>query len=163
MTDAERLRSAGLRVTSARLAILDAVRAGDHPGTEEIARVARDRVGHLTLQAVYEALNALTAVGLVRRIEPAGSPARYESRVGDNHHHLICRDCAAAVDVDCVIGHAPCLEPAATAGFVIDEAEVTFWGLCASCQTAASAAGLDQQSRPAHLTRSTLTEENTYE
>ena len=146
MTDADRLRSAGLRVTSARLAILDAVRAGDHPGTEDIARSARERVGHVTLQAVYEALNALAAAGLVRRIEPAGSPARYESRVGDNHHHIVCRGCAAVVDVDCVIGHAPCIEPAATAGFVIDEAEVTFWGLCASCQALASASGLDQQS-----------------
>lgn len=148
MTDADRLRSAGLRVTSARLAILDAVRAGDHPGTEDIARSARERVGHVTLQAVYEALNALAAAGLVRRIEPAGSPARYESRVGDNHHHIVCRGCAAVVDVDCVIGHAPCIEPAATAGFVIDEAEVTFWGLCASCQALASASGLDQQSGP---------------
>jgi Fur family transcriptional regulator, stress-responsive regulator len=160
MTDANRLRSAGLRVTSARLAILDAVRAGDHPGTEEIARAARDRVGHVTLQAVYEALNALAAAGLVRRIEPAGSPARYESRVGDNHHHIVCRGCGVVTDVDCVIGHAPCLEPAATAGFVIDEAEVTFWGLCAGCQAPASAAGLD----PAHLTRRhALTEENKYE
>jgi Fur family transcriptional regulator, stress-responsive regulator len=148
MTDADRLRSAGLRVTSARLAILDAVRAGDHPGTEDIARSARERVGHVTLQAVYEALNALAAAGLVRRIEPAGSPARYESRVGDNHHHIVCRGCAAVIDVDCVIGHAPCIEPAATAGFVIDEAEVTFWGLCASCQALASASGLDQQSGP---------------
>jgi Fe2+ or Zn2+ uptake regulation protein len=148
MADADRLRSAGLRVTSARLAILDAVRAGDHPGTEDIARSARERVGHVTLQAVYEALNALAAAGLVRRIEPAGSPARYESRVGDNHHHIVCRGCAAVVDVDCVIGHAPCIEPAATAGFVIDEAEVTFWGLCASCQALASASGLDQQSGP---------------
>ena len=148
MADADRLRSAGLRVTSARLAILDAVRAGDHPGTEDIARSARERVGHVTLQAVYEALNALAAAGLVRRIEPAGSPARYEPRVGDNHHHIVCRGCAAVVDVDCVIGHAPCIEPAATAGFVIDEAEVTFWGLCASCQALASASGLDQQSGP---------------
>jgi Fe2+ or Zn2+ uptake regulation protein len=148
MSDADRLRSAGLRVTSARLAILDAVRAGDHPGTEDIARAARDRVGHVTLQAVYEALNALATAGLVRRIEPAGSPARYESRVGDNHHHIVCRGCGAVADVDCVIGHAPCLEPAATAGFVLDEAEVTFWGLCASCQAPSSAAGLDQRSSP---------------
>ncbi|HUY48505.1 MAG TPA: Fur family transcriptional regulator [Streptosporangiaceae bacterium] len=134
MTDADRLRAAGLRVTSARLAILEAVRAGNHPGTDEIARAARDRVGHVTVQAVYEALNALTGAGLVRRIEPAGSAARYESRVGDNHHHIVCRGCGSVVDVDCVIGHAPCLEPAASAGFIIDEAEVTFWGLCAGCQ-----------------------------
>ncbi len=134
MTDAERLRAAGLRATSARLAILAAVRSGAHPGTEEITRVARERVGHLTLQAVYEALNALTVAGLVRRIEPAGSPARYESRVGDNHHHIVCRSCGAVADVDCVIGLAPCLEPVSGAGFVVSEAEVTFWGLCSSCQ-----------------------------
>jgi Fur family transcriptional regulator, stress-responsive regulator len=135
MTDADRLRAAGLRVTSARLAILAAVRSGAHPGTDEITRVARERVGHLSLQAVYEALNALTVAGLVRRIEPAGNPARYEVRVGDNHHHIVCRHCAAVADVDCAIGHAPCLEPASNAGFVVSEAEVTFWGLCSSCQT----------------------------
>lgn len=134
MTDADRLRGAGLRVTSARLAILAAVRAGEHPGTEEITRAARERVGHLTLQAVYEALNAVTGAGLVRRIEPAGSPARYESRVGDNHHHIVCRGCGTVTDVDCVVGHAPCLEPASSAGFAVDEAEVTFWGLCSRCQ-----------------------------
>jgi Fur family ferric uptake transcriptional regulator len=134
VTDADRLRGAGLRVTSARLAILEAVRAGGHPGTEEIARVARERVGHLTLQGVYEALNALANAGLLRRIEPAGSPARYEARTGDNHHHLVCRACGAVSDVDCVVGHAPCLEPAASAGFTIDEAEVMFWGLCPRCQ-----------------------------
>jgi Fur family transcriptional regulator, stress-responsive regulator len=148
MTDADRLRSAGLRVTSARLAILDAVRTGDHPGTEEVARLARERVGHVTLQAVYEALSALAAAGLVRRIEPAGSPARYESRVGDNHHHIVCRGCGAVADVDCVIGHAPCLEPAASAGFVIDEAEVTFWGLCPRCQVPGRAAGQDEGPGP---------------
>jgi Fur family transcriptional regulator, stress-responsive regulator len=141
MTDASRLRQAGLRVTSARLAILDVVRAGNHPGTDEIARAARDRLGHITLQAVYEALNALTTAGLLRRIEPAGSPARYESRIGDNHHHIVCRQCGAVADADCVVGHAPCLEPAASAGFAVDEAEVTFWGLCPRCQVPASQPG----------------------
>lgn len=135
MTDADRLREAGLRVTSARLAILDVVRAGKHPGTDEIARAVRDRVGYVTLQAVYEAVNALTMAGLLRRIEPAGNPARYESRTGDNHHHIVCRECGTIADVDCAVGHAPCLEPAATSGFAIDEAEVTFWGLCPLCQT----------------------------
>lgn len=134
MGDAELLRGAGLRVTAARLAILEAVRAGNHPGTEEIARVARGRVGHLTLQGVYEALSVLTGAGLVRRIEPAGSPARYEARVADNHHHIVCRRCGHVTDVDCVVGEAPCLEPALAAGFSIDEAEVTFWGICADCQ-----------------------------
>jgi len=134
VTDADRLRGAGLRVTSARLAILEAVRAGNHPGTDEIARAARDRVGYVTLQAVYEALNALTTAGLLRRIEPAGSPARYESRTGDNHQHLVCRRCGRVADADCAAGHAPCLEPLAAAGFAIDRAEVTFWGLCPHCR-----------------------------
>lgn len=134
MTDADRLREAGLRVTSARLAILEAVRAGNHPGTDEIARAAGDRVGYVTLQAVYEALNALTTAGLLRRIEPAGSPARYEPRTGDGHQHIVCRRCGTVADADCAIGHAPCLEPLAAAGFTIDRAEVTFWGLCPSCR-----------------------------
>jgi Fur family ferric uptake transcriptional regulator len=134
MQDVERLRAAGLRVTSARLAILEAVRSGTHPGADEVARTARERLGHVTIQAVYEALGAFAAAGLIRRIEPAGNPARYEGRVGDNHHHLVCRGCGVISDVDCVVGHAPCLEPAEKSGFVIDEAEVTFWGLCDQCQ-----------------------------
>ena len=134
MTDADRLREAGLRVTSARLAILEAVRAGSHPGTDEIARAARDRVGYVTIQAVYESLNALTTAGLLRRIEPAGSPARYESRTGDNHQHIVCRRCGAVAEADCATGHTPCLEPPASAGFAIDRAEVTFWGLCPQCR-----------------------------
>jgi Fur family ferric uptake transcriptional regulator len=141
MTDAERLRGAGLRVTSARLAILNVVRAGNHPGTDEIARAARDRVGYLTLQAVYEALNVLTTAGLLRRVEPAGSPARYESRTGDNHHHLVCRQCGTIADVDCGAGPAPCLAPAAVAGYTIDQAEVTFWGRCPRCQASAGRPG----------------------
>jgi Fur family transcriptional regulator, stress-responsive regulator len=141
MTDAERLRGAGLRVTSARLAILNVVRAGNHPGTDEIARAARDRVGYLTLQAVYEALNVLTTAGLLRRIEPAGSPARYESRTGDNHHHLVCRRCGTIADVDCGAGRSPCLAPPAVAGYAIDQAEVTFWGLCPRCQASAGRSG----------------------
>ena len=136
MSDVDRLRAAGLRVTSARLAILVAVRAGTHPSVDEVAQLARDRVGHLTIQAVYEALSALAAAGLVRRVEPAGSPARYEGRVGDNHHHIVCRHCGAITDVDCAVGYAPCLEltPAERGGFRIDETEVTFWGLCERCQ-----------------------------
>jgi len=134
VTDADRLRGAGLRVTSARLAILEAVRAGNHPGTDEIARAARDRVGYVTLPAVYEALNALTTAGLLRRIGPAGSPARYESRTGDSHQHLVCRRCGTVADVDCATGRTPCLEPLVSAGFAIDRAEVTFWGLCPQCR-----------------------------
>ncbi|GGP95669.1 Fur family ferric uptake transcriptional regulator [Actinomadura coerulea] len=131
---AEELRGAGLRVTAARVALLDTVRAGDHLGVEALASGVRDRVGHISLQAVYEALHALTAAGLVRRIEPAGSPARFEGRVGDNHHHLVCRNCGAIKDVDCAVGHPPCLHPVDDAGYLVDEADVTFWGLCPACR-----------------------------
>lgn len=134
-TPAEELRGAGLRVTAARVALLETVRQGDHLEVESIASGVRDRVGHVSLQAVYEALHALTAAGLVRRIEPAGSPARFEGRVGDNHHHLVCRSCGAVVDVDCVIGEPPCLTPSDAHGFAIDEAEVVFWGRCPDCST----------------------------
>ncbi len=132
-TTAEELRGAGLRVTAARVALLETVRAGDHLGVEAIAAGVRDRVGHISLQAVYEALHALTTAGLVRRIEPPGSPARFEGRVGDNHHHLVCRSCGVVADVDCAVGHAPCLTAADDRGFAVDEAEVIYWGLCPSC------------------------------
>src|ERR1700751_139266 len=111
MENADRLRAAGMRVTSARLAILDAVRVGHHPSADEIARLARERVGHVTLQAIYEALGAFTEVGLLRKIDLGSGPARYEDRVGDNHHHLACRRCRAVAAVDCVVGAAPCLDP----------------------------------------------------
>ncbi|WP_433471813.1 Fur family transcriptional regulator [Spirillospora sp. CA-142024] len=137
-TTAEELRGAGLRVTAARVALLETVRDGDHLGVEALAAGVRDRVGHVSLQAVYEALHALAAAGLVRRIEPAGSPARFEGRVGDNHHHLVCRGCGAIEDVDCVVGHAPCLDPVDDAGYLVDEAEVTFWGVCPRCRAASS-------------------------
>jgi len=155
VTYPERLRGAGLRVTAARLAILEAVRDANHPGTEEIARLARARVGHLTRQGVYEALAVLTKAGLVRRIEPAGSPARYEARIADNHHHIVCRRCGLVTDVDCVVGTAPCLEPAMAAGYVIDEAEVTFWGLCLRCHGGgtAGAAPLRAATRSARSAR----------
>ena len=128
------LRGAGLRVTAARLAILETVRTGDHLGADAVTREVRDRVGHVSVQAVYEALHALTAAGLIRRIEPAGSAARYEGRIGDNHHHIVCRRCGSVTDVDCATGRAPCLEPATDAGYLIDEAEVTFWGICPGCR-----------------------------
>ena len=137
-TAAEELRSAGLRVTAARVALLATVRAGDHLGVEAIASGVRDRVGHVSLQAVYEALHALTAAGLVRRIEPAGSPARFEGRVGDNHHHVVCRSCGVVADVDCAVGEAPCLSASDSHGFTIDEAEVIYWGRCPSCSTASA-------------------------
>ncbi|MEU6005466.1 Fur family transcriptional regulator [Streptomyces sp. NPDC047453] len=132
------LRDAGLRVTAVRVALLETVRAGDHLDVEAIASGARERVGHVSLQAVYEALRALTAAGLVRRIEPAGSPARFEGRVGDNHHHVVCRSCGALADVDCAVGDAPCLAASEDHGFSIHEAEVNYWGLCPACSTSGS-------------------------
>ena len=135
MSYASELRAAGLRVTTPRLAVLDAARSGNHATVEEIASGARERLGSLSTQAVYDVLAALAAAGLVRRIEPAGSPARFEGRVGDNHHHIVCRACGAVADVDCARGAAPCLEPSAAHGFQVDEAEVTYWGLCPNCQS----------------------------
>jgi Fur family transcriptional regulator, stress-responsive regulator len=135
---AEELRGAGLRVTAARVALLETVRSGDHLDAEAIATGVRGRVGHVSLQAVYEALHALTHAGLIRRIEPAGSPTRYEGRVMDNHHHLVCRSCGAVADVDCATGEAPCLTASDDHGFSIDEAEVVYWGLCPDCSIARS-------------------------
>jgi Fur family transcriptional regulator, stress-responsive regulator len=135
---ADELRGAGLRVTAGRVALLEAVRNGDHLDVEAIASRVRDRVGHVSLQAVYEALHALTAAGLIRRIEPAGSPTRYEGRVMDNHHHVVCRSCGVVADVDCATGEAPCLTASDDHGFSIDEAEVVYWGLCPDCSTARS-------------------------
>src|SRR6202035_1993961 len=137
-TTAEDLRGAGLRVTAARVALLETVRDGDHLGVEAIADGVRDRIGHVSLQAVYDALNALTAAGLVRRIEPAGSPARVEGRLGANHHHVVCRSCGAVADVACAVGEAPCLTASDDHGFSIDEAEVIYWSLCPGCSTARS-------------------------
>ncbi|MFE1442605.1 Fur family transcriptional regulator [Streptomyces sp. NPDC058739] len=137
-TTAEELRGAGLRVTAARVALLETVRSGDHLGVDAIAAGVRDRVGHISLQAVYEALHALTSAGLVRRIEPAGSPARFEGRVGDNHHHVVCRSCGAVADVDCAVAETPCLTASEDHGFLIDEAEVIYWGLCPGCASTPS-------------------------
>jgi Fur family ferric uptake transcriptional regulator len=136
--DVALLREAGLRVTAPRLAVLSSVCELDHPDVDDVVRAARLRLGAVSTQAVYDVLRVFEEAGLVRRIEPAGSPVRYESRVGDNHHHLVCRRCGVVADVGCVVGHAPCLEPASDAGFVVDEAEVTFWGICPRCQGAAS-------------------------
>jgi Fe2+ or Zn2+ uptake regulation protein len=127
------LRDAGLRVTAARVALLETVRDGGHPSVEEIAAGVRDRIGHVSLQAVYEALHALTTAGLLRRIEPAGGPARFDGRIGDNHHHLVCRSCGAVADADCAVGEAPCLTASGDHGYSIDEAEVIYWGLCPGC------------------------------
>jgi Fur family transcriptional regulator, stress-responsive regulator len=130
----EQLRASGLRATAQRLAVLEAVRVGGHPGVEEIGERAVATLGTISTQALYDVLGALSRAGLVRRIEPAGSPARYEARVGDNHHHVVCRRCGAIADIDCVLGAAPCLAPSSAHGFAVDEAEVTFWGVCPSCQ-----------------------------
>jgi len=135
-TSAGELRGAGLRVTAARVALLEIVRDGDHLGIEAIAAGVRDRIGHISLQAVYDALYALTAAGLIRRIEPAGRPPRFEGRIGDNHHHIVCRSCGVVADVDCAVGEAPCLTASDDRGFSIDEAEVIYWGLCPDCSTA---------------------------
>lgn len=135
MTDFEDLlRSHGLRVTRPRLAVLEVLGEGGHFEVDEVAHRVRTRLDSVSTQAVYDVLGALAQAGLARRIEPAGHPALYERRAGDNHHHVVCRRCGAIGDVDCVAGQAPCLEPSSAAGFVIDEAEVTFWGLCSACQ-----------------------------
>ena len=136
---ARRLRGAGLRATRPRIAVLevldDASARGEHLLVNDIVRQARARAGGLSVQTVYDCLEAFTRIGAVRRVEPAGSAAMYESRV-DNHHHLVCRDCGTTVDVDCVVGEAPCLQPVEDRGFVVDEAEVTFWGTCPACRAA---------------------------
>src|SRR4029077_8082439 len=130
------LRGAGLRVTAARVALLEIVRDGDHLGVEAIAAGVRDRIGHMSLQAVYDALHALTAAGLVRRIEPDSTPPRIEGRVRDNHHHIVCRSCGVVADVDCAVGDAPCLTASDDHGFAMDEAEGIYWGVCADCAAA---------------------------
>jgi Fur family ferric uptake transcriptional regulator len=132
---ADRLRELNLRVTAPRLAVLEVVDSiGRHPDATAVASAVRQRLGTVSTQAVYDILRSLTDAGLLRRIEPAGHPARYETRVGDNHHHLVCRTCGIAEDVDCAVGAAPCLEPGHDHGFAIDEAEVIFWGVCPACR-----------------------------
>jgi Fur family ferric uptake transcriptional regulator len=127
------VRGAALRVTRPRLAVLGAVHAHPHADTESLIRVVREDLGEVSHQAVYDVLRVLTTAGLVRRIQPPGSVARYEARVGDNHHHVVCRACGAVADVDCAVGEAPCLTASDDAGYTIDEAEVVYWGLCGDC------------------------------
>ncbi|MBF6079342.1 Fur family transcriptional regulator [Nocardia beijingensis] len=127
------LRGVSLRVTRPRVAVLSAVHDHPHADTESIIRAVRSALPEVSHQTVYDSLNALTATGLVRRIQPSGSVARYESRVGDNHHHVVCRACGVIADVDCAIGDAPCLTASDDSGFSIDEAEVIYWGLCPDC------------------------------
>jgi Fur family ferric uptake transcriptional regulator len=136
---ARTLRGASLRVTRPRLAVLAAVQGHPHADTHSIIGLVREDLGEVSHQAVYDVLRALTAAGLVRRIHPPGSVARYESRVGDNHHHLVCRSCGAIADVDCAVGAAPCMTAADDHGYVLDEAEVIYRGLCPGCSTAQTA------------------------
>jgi Fur family ferric uptake transcriptional regulator len=133
-TGEELLRTHGLRITRPRLAVLEVLTGGGHPEVDDITRRVRDRLDSVSTQAIYDVLGALSRAGLVRRIEPAGSPARFEARVGDNHHHIVCRGCGTIEDVDCVVDERPCLDPGTSHGFEVDEAEVTFWGLCPACQ-----------------------------
>ncbi len=131
-----RLRAASLRVTRPRLAVLAALQEHPHVDTETVIDVVRGELGAVSHQAVYDVLRALTDAGLVRRIQPAGSIARYETRVGDNHHHVVCRSCGTIADVDCAVGSAPCLTASQDHGFVVDEAEVVYWGTCSDCAAA---------------------------
>lgn len=127
------LREHGLHVTPQRLAVLEAVASRQHATAETVIELVRANIGTISRQAVYDSLSALVDAGILRRIEPAGSPARYETRVGDNHHHVVCRTCGALADVECAVGDAPCLTAASDQGFVIDEAEVVYWGTCPQC------------------------------
>ncbi|MEU5098067.1 Fur family transcriptional regulator [Streptomyces sp. NPDC020996] len=147
------LRAAALRVTRPRLAVLSAVHGHPHADTDSITRIAREHLGAVSHQAVYDVLRVLTAAGLLRRIEPPGSVARYEARVGDNHHHLVCRSCGVIADVDCAVGTAPCLTASDDQGFVVDEAEIVYWGLCPDCSTGST--GPTNSTRSTDHTRST--------
>jgi Fur family transcriptional regulator, stress-responsive regulator len=137
LDEADVLRQHGVQVTAQRLAVLKAVSGRPHGTADEIEDIVRAQIGAVSRQAVYDALGTLTGKGLVRRTQPARSPARYEDRADDNHHHLVCRSCGVTVDVDCAVGHAPCLQAADEHGFVVDEAEVIYWGACPACQPAA--------------------------
>ena len=134
---AELLRQRGIQVTAQRLAVFRAVSAQPHVTADAVAEAVRTEIGAISLQSVYDALGLLVAEGLIRRIQPSGSPARFEDRIGDNHHHLICRICGRVVDVDCAVGSAPCLTAVEDKGYQIDEAEVAYWGRCPDCQAQA--------------------------
>ena len=142
---AEALRQRGIQVTAQRLAVLRAVSGQPHVTADAVAEVVRREIGAISLQSVYDALGLLVAERLIRRIQPAGSPARYEDRVGDNHHHLICRICGRVVDVDCAVGSAPCLTAVDEMGYEIDEAEVAYWGRCPGCVAKSGAPSLSRR------------------
>ena len=152
---ADLLRQRGIQVTAQRLAVLRAVSGQPHITADGVAEVVRAEIGAISLQSVYDALGILVAEGLIRRIQPAGSSARFEDRVGDNHHHLICRICGRLVDADCAVGSAPCLTAVDDMGYEIDEAEVAYWGRCPDCQAQARApSGCDPSTRPRRSPRS---------
>ena len=140
LTPENLLRRHGLQVTAQRVAVLGAVSERPHSTADDVARAVKTQIGVISRQAVYDALHVLADKGLIRRIQPAGSPARFEDRVGDNHHHLICRGCGRMVDVDCAVGETPCLSAADDSGFEIDEAEVIYWGRCPECVSSQAAA-----------------------
>lgn len=137
-TQDERLRAAGLKATATRRAVLEALEGHPHSGVDEVLARVRTGLPDTSAQAVYGVLSAFTDAGLTRRIEPEGHPRRFELRVGDNHHHVVCRNCGAVADVDCVVGQAPCLHPSTSSGFAIDTADITFWGVCPDCLRAAA-------------------------
>lgn len=143
---ARELRSVGLRVTAPRVAVLRALRRSPHADTDTVIAMVRSECGAVSPQAIYNVLGALVRAGLARRIEPAGSPALYEVRVGDNHHHVVCRRCGETADIDCAIGRRPCLTPSESHGYLLDEAEVTFWGICPRCQRASEPTSQSLQS-----------------
>ena len=143
------LRDADLRVTAPRRAVLHTVRDHPHSDTDTLLGLTRERLPSVSHQAVYDVLRALTDAGLVRRIQPAGSVARYEARTGDNHHHVVCRGCGAITDVDCAVGEAPCLTASDAAGFEIDEAEVVYWGRCPACTAVSAGSPTDTSAPPA--------------
>jgi Fe2+ or Zn2+ uptake regulation protein len=151
MDPADLLRTRGIQVTAQRLAVLRAVAGQPHITADRVAEAVRAEIGAISLQSVYDALAVLADEGLVRRIQPAGSPARFENRVGDNHHHLICRACGRMIDIDCAVGSAPCLSAADNQGYEIDEAEVVYWGRCPDCLADARSSRPD----PAPRTRRT--------
>ncbi|MQY31523.1 Fur family transcriptional regulator [Nocardia aurantia] len=144
----ERLRAVGLRVTAPRVAVLDAVVTQPHSDADQVAARVREALGTVSTQAIYDVLHACVNAGLLRRIEPAGSAALYEARIGDNHHHLVCRSCGTVADVDCAVGHAPCLDPSDAHGFAVDEAEVVYWGLCPNCRADSTSAPEKSGSSP---------------
>ena len=155
MTDsAALLRERGIHVTAQRLAVLRAVSGQPHITADAVAEVVRTEIGAISLQSVYDALGLLVSEGLLRRIQPSGSPARFEDRVGDNHHHLICRTCGRVIDIDCAVGSAPCLTAIDDRGYEIDEAEVAYWGRCPDCleQSRTSPTGRQTMARPRQQT-----------